>query len=307
MVLLHYRGEIVSTGVQTNAPNDATYVTLSTNSSLSAERTLAGGSGITLTDAGANGAATISIANDAIDSQHYAATSIDNEHLADNAVDSDELAAGSVDTAHIANSQITNALMADDAIGVAELSATGTASSSTFLRGDNAWAAGGGAVSWEGGNTTEDSSTSTSVSDLCDVTSLTIPAGTPIRVWTAARYGAGGGDNASIGLTINGTAMRTPVNPAVASQGWEANGNDDMDGVWILDIGPRVTNYTKGLLGFANRHPASGVGAAGAMHGVNAQAALPTGEIQSIVHTGIVASGATIATDEMHVYSWAVS
>jgi len=51
------------------------------------------------------------IANDAIDSQHYAAGSIDNEHLA------------------------------DDAVGVAELSATGTASSSTFLRGDNAWVA----------------------------------------------------------------------------------------------------------------------------------------------------------------------
>ena len=51
------------------------------------------------------------IANDAIDSIHYAAGSIDNEHLA------------------------------DDAVGVAELSATGTASSSTFLRGDNTWTA----------------------------------------------------------------------------------------------------------------------------------------------------------------------
>ena len=36
---------------------------------------------------------------------------------------------------------IDNGSMADDAIGVAELSATGTASSSTFLRGDNSWAA----------------------------------------------------------------------------------------------------------------------------------------------------------------------
>jgi len=36
---------------------------------------------------------------------------------------------------------VTNAKVADDAIGVVELSATGTASSSTFLRGDNAWAA----------------------------------------------------------------------------------------------------------------------------------------------------------------------
>ena len=39
---------------------------------------------------------------------------------------------------------ITNAEMADDAIGIADLSATGTASSSTFLRGDNSWAAAGG-------------------------------------------------------------------------------------------------------------------------------------------------------------------
>ena len=39
---------------------------------------------------------------------------------------------------------VTLAKMADDAVGVAELSATGTASSSTFLRGDNAWAAAGG-------------------------------------------------------------------------------------------------------------------------------------------------------------------
>ena len=49
-----------------------------------------------------------------------------------------------VTTAKVDDSQITNVLMADDAIGVAELSATGTASSSTFLRGDNAWAAPGG-------------------------------------------------------------------------------------------------------------------------------------------------------------------
>ena len=36
---------------------------------------------------------------------------------------------------------VDNGTMADDAIGIAELSATGTASSSTYLRGDNSWAA----------------------------------------------------------------------------------------------------------------------------------------------------------------------
>ena len=53
---------------------------------------------------------------------------------------------GSTGASQIQDNTVSNAKVADDAIGVAELSATGTASSSTFLRGDNAWAApsGGG-------------------------------------------------------------------------------------------------------------------------------------------------------------------
>ena len=75
------------------------------------------GSALTALNATQLTSGTIPIArlgNDVIDSQHYAAASIDNEHLA------------------------------DDAVGVAELSATGTANNTTFLRGDNAWAAAGG-------------------------------------------------------------------------------------------------------------------------------------------------------------------
>ena len=44
-----------------------------------------------------------------------------------------------VNSEGIKDGEIKNADMADDAVGVAELSATGTASSSTFLRGDNSW------------------------------------------------------------------------------------------------------------------------------------------------------------------------
>ena len=56
------------------------------------------------------------IADDAIDSEHYADGSIDNAHIADDAIDSEHYAAGSIDTAHIANLQVTTALIAADAI-----------------------------------------------------------------------------------------------------------------------------------------------------------------------------------------------
>jgi hypothetical protein len=41
----------------------------------------------------------------------------------------------------LADNAVTNAKLADDAVGISELSATGTASASTYLRGDNTWAA----------------------------------------------------------------------------------------------------------------------------------------------------------------------
>ena len=45
----------------------------------------------------------------------------------------------SVETTDIVDDAITNDKIADDAVGIAELSATGDASATTFLRGDNAW------------------------------------------------------------------------------------------------------------------------------------------------------------------------
>ena len=49
----------------------------------------------------------------------------------------------------MAATKATTGVIADDAVGVSQLSATGTPSSSTFLRGDNAWAeAGGGSLNF---------------------------------------------------------------------------------------------------------------------------------------------------------------
>ena len=49
------------------------------------------------------------------------------------------MAINKLDTGAIQDNAITNAKLADDAVGVADLAATGTASSTTFLRGDNTW------------------------------------------------------------------------------------------------------------------------------------------------------------------------
>ena len=80
---------------------------------------------------GADTVTSAMIVDNAIDSEHYTDASIDLAHMSVNSIDSDQYVDASIDNAHLA----------DDAVGVAELSATGTASSSTFLRGDNSWTA----------------------------------------------------------------------------------------------------------------------------------------------------------------------
>lgn len=90
------------------------------------------------------------IANDAIDSEHIAADSIDSEHYAAGSVDrfaiegngirAGNLDTGCVTTAKIDADAVTNAKIADDAVNLENLSATGTPSSSNYLRGDNTWA-----------------------------------------------------------------------------------------------------------------------------------------------------------------------
>jgi len=81
---------------------------------------------------------------DSVDSNQYVDGSIDRVHLAADIIDGTKIADDVINSEHYAAASIDNEHLADDAVGVAELSATGTASSSTFLRGDNAWAAAGG-------------------------------------------------------------------------------------------------------------------------------------------------------------------
>ena len=75
----------------------------------------------------------------AVEASEIASGAVGYEELASNSVITAKIKDDNVTTAKIAGSNITNALMADDAIGVAELSTTGTAGTTTFLRGDMQW------------------------------------------------------------------------------------------------------------------------------------------------------------------------
>ena len=142
-------------------------------SDLAALTTTDGAEELLINDGGTSKKVTIAnlLHDESIDSDHYVDGSIDAVHLSANSVDSDAYVDGSIDEVHIADdavtadklansinsaisantAKVTNAThtgdvtgataltIAVDAVDIAMLSATGTASSSTFLRGDNSW------------------------------------------------------------------------------------------------------------------------------------------------------------------------
>ena len=122
-------------------------------SELSAHTTTDGAEELLINDGGTSKKVTIAnlLHDNSIDSDHYVDGSIDEAHIADDAVTADKLA-NAINTAIAANTaKTTNAThsgdvtgattltIATDAVDIAMLSATGTANSSTFLRGDNSW------------------------------------------------------------------------------------------------------------------------------------------------------------------------
>jgi hypothetical protein len=127
------------------------------------------------------------------------AGTVDTTQLADGAVTAAKIADGTVVAAELASNSVTNVKMADDAVGVAELSATGTASGTTFLRGDNTWATAG----------------STSASDL---TSGTLPiARIANDAIDSIHYAAGSIDNEHLADDAVGVAELSATGTASSS------------------------------------------------------------------------------------------
>lgn len=161
---------------------------------------------------------------------------------------------------------------------------------------DPSWAAAGaGAVTREGGNTTEATTTSTSAVDLLTAASLTLAALQPFYAVAALRRTSGAIAAASVGLKLNSTAVRS-------AQTWDSANDNNKPGWVIYQGGPRLTSYT--LTG--NMSFGSGLDLSSNM--LPWTVAAPTVEITALIVTAKVSDGdITMGADELHVYSFATS
>jgi len=135
---------------------------------------------------------------------------------------------GSTGASQIQDNTVSNAKVADDAIGVAELSATGTASSSTFLRGDNAWATPSGGGVTHLGTMTTTSGTSQTITSL-DFTDLNL------LIFIVAQVSHSDGTSRKLSIGIAGGA-NLAIGDAVAA------GNCSI-GQYIFDLRSNIGHF----------------------------------------------------------------
>lgn len=161
--------------------------------------------------------------------------------------------------------------------------------------------AAGGAITREGSNTTEATTTSTSDTDLLTVSSLTIAATEPCTFFASLRRSTGASAQSGIGLKVNSTTTR-------GSFAWMYQAADvAYQAMYKAELPARVTNYTQTGLILAIPHGGAHV------HGTGFDSAgrsdnIPTVQITSMTLIANSANGSvTSAADEGHAYSWTAS
>lgn len=166
---------------------------------------------------------------------------------------------------------------------------------------------GSAAISRSGGTSTEATTTSTSVVDLIDVGSMTIPAAAPVQLKWAMRKTTGAASAAGGGLKFNAVV----VHEAAVSGNVEwlsSTANSAQDGLAWTELCGRVANY---LTGADNYHTAH-VTATGAQTVSNSGSPTQTApftavEITNFIVRGISSSSVTLGCDEFQIYEGSVA
>jgi len=165
-----------------------------------------------------------------------------------------------------------------------------------------------GAVTYEGGNTTEATTTSTSAVDLLSLTSLTIQTTEAALLCVSYRKSTGAADDTALGLKLNTTVTSEAVSGGLRV-GDTTTSNVAQLGGSLIFLTPRVTNYTEGGAGFYGTYQTGGNGKlTNSINNPFQSAASPAVEITDVVWRGITDNASnTLGADESHAYSLAAS
>lgn len=200
-----------------------------------------------------------------------------------------------------------DAMAVDAAAGTGSLRTLG-AGATQAATGNHTHAA--GAVTREGGQTTETTTTSTTAVDLLSVASLNIGAAVPLFLRIVSRKTTGAATAAGGALKLNTTVV-AEASSADMNLGNVTGVMDSSNQAEVADavahIQSIVTSYTFGAaIGFSNLHESLGGTSASALTR-SVSGNRPNATLTDVVTRAISTAGITFGQDELHVYSSSIS
>jgi len=165
-----------------------------------------------------------------------------------------------------------------------------------------------GKAGWQfaGSNTQEATMTSSTAADMVTVTGLSIPATAPVMIVTSFRKSANAFQPV-IGLKVNSTTVvEASAGGTAAGIGAFASTNEAQDGISVITLGPRRTNYDHGLAGYYATSGATGSSILTRPAGF-LTAAIPIATITDIIIRGDSDGTNTLGVHGVYVYQGAES
>jgi len=165
---------------------------------------------------------------------------------------------------------------------------------------------GSGAVTREGGNTSEDTSNSTSAEDVLSSSAVSIVAGEPFDVRFGFKKTQGSGGAVGVGLKLNSTS---PCNAATNDSRRPRSGtpSGNYNGYVIWHCAGRNGDYRNMITGMYASHNSTGGNDENGLCTATDDR-LHDGTITTITIPGISPnSNVTVGVDDFHIYSMATS